>query len=286
MLEGQENRALNIKAETAWDYSSFHVGDWPSKGYSLCDGKPREDVPNNQFQSPINLQVAASGKKWNQVSTRLELYAERGGCEGGKMFVDGHTFEVSFGDCTNLKARWKNTTYTLKQFHFHAESENLLNGMHTPAELHMVHKSEDGRALVIAVFIVRPRISSVTQNKLVRDVLTKGLVKGRYVLETINPYRALLTAGSRFYSFLGSLTTPPCIPNISWLVMKETVSVSDEVLDPFLDYLATSPSIGSSYFTNSRPPQPLNGRVIEKGNVCGSSLFGAKSSTCTGLMSK
>ena len=56
-----------------------------------------------------------------------------------------------------------------------------------------------------------------------------------------------------YYRFSGSLTTPPCTEGLRWLVMKNTVTLSEKQLEMFKQALEHS---------NNRPLQPLNGRVI------------------------
>jgi carbonic anhydrase len=42
-------------------------------------------------------------------------------------------------------------SFELKQFHFHAPSENTFNGKHFPLEGHLVHADKDGNLAVVAV---------------------------------------------------------------------------------------------------------------------------------------
>jgi carbonic anhydrase len=55
-----------------------------------------------------------------------------------------------------------------------------------------------------------------------------------------------------YYTFSGSLTTPPCSEGVTWFVLKARTTISkDEVA-----------SFGKLYPMNVRPTQPLNGRDI------------------------
>ncbi|MGC1953353.1 MAG: carbonic anhydrase family protein [Gammaproteobacteria bacterium] len=53
---------------------------------------------------------------------------------GSAITVDGHRFELT-------------------QFHFHAPSENMVDGKHFPMESHLVHADEAGNLAVVAVLI-------------------------------------------------------------------------------------------------------------------------------------
>ncbi len=68
----------------------------------------------------------------------------------------------------------------------------------------------------------------------------------------INP-ADLLPEGASYYSYAGSLTTPPCSEEVRWHVLTEPIQVSEEQLDAF----------EKLYDVNARPIQPTNGRVIK-----------------------
>ena len=63
----------------------------------------------------------------------------------------------------------------------------------------------------------------------------------------------LLPADQGYYTFQGSLTTPPCSEDVRWFVLKTPVKIADSEITAF----------GKLYPMNARPTQPLNGRTIE-----------------------
>jgi carbonic anhydrase len=54
------------------------------------------------------------------------------------------------------------------------------------------------------------------------------------------------------YTFPGSLTTPPCSEQVTWLVLKAPTQISAEKMAAF----------ARVYPRNARPTQPLNGREV------------------------
>ena len=58
---------------------------------------------------------------------------------------------------------------------------------------------------------------------------------------------------SRYYTYMGSLTTPPCSEGVLWLVMKQPVQVSQDQINIF----------SRLYRNNARPIQPSGGRLIK-----------------------
>mmetsp|Transcript_27825 Transcript_27825/g.36210 ORF Transcript_27825/g.36210 Transcript_27825/m.36210 type:complete len:98 (+) Transcript_27825:1199-1492(+) len=58
-----------------------------------------------------------------------------------------------------------------------------------------------------------------------------------------------------YYTYDGSLTTPPCSEGVKWIVMESIQECSAQQLEKFQD------AIG--YQRNFRPIQPLHGRKIK-----------------------
>lgn len=64
----------------------------------------------------------------------------------------------------------------------------------------------------------------------------------------------LLPANKGYYSFAGSLTTPPCSEGVQWMVLKEPVKLGAQQIKAFRQL----------YNANARPVQPLNGRIVKE----------------------
>jgi carbonic anhydrase len=115
---------------------------------------------------------------------------------------------------------------------------------------HLVHRDAKGQLAVVAVLLDSGRpnpLLSATWRNLPRD-------KGHEFTSshvTVNPAQ-LLPSGRKYYTFRGSLTTPPCSEHVRWFVLKSPASISTEQLAIF----------GKHYPSNARPVQPLNGRVV------------------------
>ena len=56
------------------------------------------------------------------------------------------------------------------------------------------------------------------------------------------------------YRYMGSLTTPPCSNIVTWLVLKEHSTLSEEQYDAFRTVMGN----------NFRPLQKISGRVIRE----------------------
>jgi len=258
-----------------WDYKNFHVGDWPEKGFPLCAGKPAgPEYPHNEWQAPIDIPTGVEDRD----DDSLVLTTVAGGCDRVDMESNGHTWEASWQDanCSNFVATWHGRNYTLQQLHFHFESENMVGGHHQDMEIHLVHQSADGAALVIGAFLehsdfIETSHKSLQENGFLQQLFfSPGFLSQQGTAmepaQSLNPYSGLMSEGEEFYSFLGSLTTPPCTPNLEWVVLRQTIPIAQRDIDQFERYLRTAPQ-PDSYGMVDRPVQPLNGRPIKIGSI-------------------
>ena len=166
-----------------------------------------------------------------------------------KIIDNGHTVQVNIAPGSSITVGDKR--YELLQFHFHKPSEERLNGKAYALVAHLVHKSEDGKLAVVAVLMDKGAKQPLVQA--VFDNLPQAKEKETAVPGISIDLNALLPDNRAYYSFAGSLTTPPCSEDVSWFVLKTPAHVSAEQIARF----------GRVYAMNARPVQPLNGRVIQ-----------------------
>ena len=167
-----------------------------------------------------------------------------------KVINNGHSIQVNYAPGSTITLGGK--TYELQQFHFHHLSENTVNGKHSPMELHLVHKARDGSLAVVAVFLdeghSNQTVATIWDN--LPGEMEKEYAPDHVEIEAVH----LLPANHRYYTFPGSLTTPPCSEGVTWLVMAKPMTLSKEQIAKF----------AAIYPNNARPVQPLNGRVVQE----------------------
>ena len=209
-------------------------------------------------QSPININIDRAVKA--QLNPIEFIYRP----SPLSIIDNGHTVMVNYGEGSNLMVDGRQ--YRLVQFHFHKPSEEAINGERTDMVAHLVHQHHDGSLAVVAVLMstikpVSPRKywwgdDSIKENAFINTLwnnvpLVKGKTEMPGVMIDINQ---MLPADKNYFTYMGSLTTPPCSENVLWLVLKNPIYVSEEQVKNF----------DRMYPMNARPLQPRGDRLVKE----------------------
>lgn len=142
--------------------------------------------------------------------------------------------------------------YELQRIQFHRPAEFTVAGKSFEMDAQLVHKSEDGKLAIVTVLLDKGAENPVIQMVLNNLPLERnGEVMPPNLLIDIN---RLLPDNHRYFTFMGSLTTPPCTEDVQWLVLKQPLQLSPEQLAIFQRL----------YPPNARPVQPTLGRIIKE----------------------
>ena len=163
----------------------------------------------------------------------------------------GHTIQVNVAPGNAIEVGGRR--YALQQFHFHRPSEERINGRQFEMDVHLVHKDAEGRLAVVAVLLERGAAQPLLQTLWNHLPLEK---QEEVAVPTAIDLNQLLPADRRYYTYMGSLTTPPCSEGVLWLVMQQPLAVSARQIDIF----------SRLYPMNARPMQRAAGRMIKQSN--------------------
>lgn len=169
---------------------------------------------------------------------------------GNEILNNGHTVQVNYAAGSRIQVDGQ--PFQLKQFHFHAPSENLIDGKSYPLEVHLVHADAQGNLSVIGLMFEEGAANPLL-TRLWQAMPEKA--GEHHVLAQPVDVSALLPSDQAYYRFNGSLTTPPCSEGVRWLVLKQPMTASSEQIARF-EAVMKHP--------NNRPVQPLNARVLAK----------------------
>ena len=190
------------------------------QGYAF----PNED--QHLAQSPINI-ISKNVVRGENKNISFDFHSNISAAENL-----GHTVQIDFKDGSTCIANGKN--YASRQFHFHTPSEHLIDGITYPMEMHIVNVISDSNKtasyLVVSVLFkmgaenpfIKEFLDKVP-NKEDKNELKAGEVKLEDLLAEI-PKNEL----SSYYTYKGSLTTPPYTETVEWIILKHVVEASEE----------------------------------------------------------
>lgn len=162
---------------------------------------------------------------------------------------DGHTIQVNVAPGNSIQIMGRR--YELVQFHFHRPSEERINGRQYDMSVHLVHQDAEGRLAMIAVLLERGQDQALVQTVWNYLPLERGDAYEAPVPIDLNQ---LLPKERGYFSYMGSMTTPPCSEGVLWLVFRQPVPVSSQQISVF----------SRLYPMNARPLQAQTGRLIKE----------------------
>ncbi|HEY1759837.1 MAG TPA: carbonic anhydrase family protein [Bryobacteraceae bacterium] len=229
------SRLVAQEAAPLWSYQGAkgpdHWGDLKPE-YRTCKA--------GMEQSPIDIR--------NPALQSLPVLAFDYSAVPLKIIDNGHSIQVNYSPGSFMTVA--GARYELRQFHFHHPSEERIKGKSYPMAVHLVHADKDGKLAVVAI-----PLEKGPPNKTIQDIWTR-LPKVKDVEQEAGAIAInaadLLPKQTGYFTYSGSLTTPPCTEGVTWFVLKTPVAISQGQIDIF----------SKLYPDNARPIQPTRGREV------------------------
>ncbi|CAG5898311.1 unnamed protein product [Menidia menidia] len=194
---------------------------------------------------------------------------------GGTMYNTGKhvSLRPDKAHLVNISGGPLGYSYRLEEvrLHFGSEdshgSEHLLNGQGFPGEVQLIHYNQDLYAnyseaaknphgiAVVSIFIKISEHSNPFLNRMLnRDTITRINYKhDAFLLMGLN-IADLYPDTTRYITYEGSITIPPCYETSTWILINKPVYVTQMQNEPYKIFLSMS--------DNTRPAQPLLQRCI------------------------
>jgi len=220
-----------------WSYSGeggpSHWAELDAKNAACGEGKS---------QSPVNIRT--------QDVRRTQLPKLMFNYQPAPLHIidNGHSVQINVEPGSVLKVGDK--SYQLLQFHFHHPSEELMNGQRSEMVAHLVHRDTEGKLAVVAVLLRTGQPNSTVEALWSHLPKQKGK-EADFNDALINP-AGLLPSDHSYFTYTGSLTTPPCSEGVRWLVLRSESTLSKNEIAVF----------AKLYPNDARPAQKLNGRQV------------------------
>jgi len=231
--------ALQVSAQTTpWEYQGKR-GEltWGrlDPAYQACS--------KGHEQSPIDIR----GARLNKSLQPIEFHYIAGSL---RLENDGHTIIAHLNPGSYIVAG--GVRYELVEFDFHHPGEEAVKGKLSDLSVHLVHRSADGKLAILAVRLVE----DVSAPNAVLAALWPHLPRTAGATEKVDEMVSaggLLPTDRGYWTYTGSLTTPPCTEGVRWFVFEQELTLSRDQLRVF----------ASLFRVNSRGLQDTHGRRIE-----------------------
>jgi len=224
-----------------------------SWGYCKCNGPSTwgQVAPdaNGKRQSPID--IKPKDAVFSEALANDPLVYKYDASKSDKLINTGHSAQVTYNaGGSSLWGGPLGYKYEVAQFHLHWGKQNDTGSEHRiddkmyAAELHIVHwntelfmtaaeamKNHDGLC-VLGMFVKVGKEHAGL--KKMTDALSKIPYSGDSTdLPGLDPAALLPSDTSKYWTYLGSLTTPPCYESVNWVVFEEPIEVSQAQMDAF-----------------------------------------------------
>ena len=190
------------------------------QGYAF----PNDD--QHLAQSPINI-ISKNVVKGQNEKISFDFHSNIAAAENL-----GHTIQIDFKEGSTCVSNGKD--YAARQFHFHTPSEHLIDGITYPMEMHIVNALTDSNKST-SYLVVSILFKMGGENPFLKEFLDKvpnkedknELQVGQVKLEDLFAEFPKSEMHS-YYSYKGSLTTPPYTESVQWVILKHVVEASEE----------------------------------------------------------
>ncbi|KAJ3006300.1 UNVERIFIED_CONTAM: hypothetical protein HDU68_004161 [Siphonaria sp. JEL0065] len=214
---GLERRDMERRA--SWSYEGETSDDNWEKFSTTCQA--------GKYQSPINFEGTELIIKekptlfWSNLSKPFEF------------LNNGHTVQLQLKQSSPelISLQPNGLNYTVQQVHFHSPSEHHIEEKYFPIEAHFVHATPEGKLNVIGIIFqigdenpwLKQFVDNIPQKE--NSTTTVSSLDMSSIISFLKD--------TSFYSYSGSLTTPPCTESVLWLVATKHQTISQAQLDKF-----------------------------------------------------
>ncbi|KAK9692925.1 Eukaryotic-type carbonic anhydrase [Popillia japonica] len=232
-------------------YSNFEQRKWRQQ-HSSCGGNMQSPIRIDTFRAiPLRMPAVEMVRYHDYLPGPLELRN------------NGHSVSLSIPKLQKDDPYVKyipyvfggrlHAEYELEGLHFHwgdtnsYGSEHILNDVRYPIEMHIVHRNRkyesvaealnhaDGLTVLGIFFQIKEKenknLSPIVRNLWhVHDVDSVTLLNETFTLASLIPP---VEEMERFYTYKGSLTTPPCSEAVTWILFPDPLPISVYQMNKF-----------------------------------------------------